>query len=344
DLATTKHIKYFNRFLGVLPSKLESEDSNKLAIIYFTLCGLDLLLPTKSTPEQKSLHDYVPATEYIEWIYTHVIETETHYGFRGSSIYEGTGKYDVINLAPSCFALQILVILGDDLSRINRAKLMRYVMLCQRTNDDGSFGPFVLNGEITGDRDARYCMMACTIRKLIKWGDYPGDDVVGDIDMVLLSKYIKSTVAFDGGMAMETGGESHAGLTFCGLDSLSLSGYLNEHSDTEFKDTIDFLVHRQLFFGEANKAELQENDYADLEDMGGFNGRLNKYADTCYAFWCIGSLCLLGFTELIDKSAVVNFLLNQTQSHLMGGFCKTNDPDELPDPLHSFLGLAALSL
>ncbi|GMF55343.1 unnamed protein product [[Candida] boidinii] len=28
----------------------------------------------------------------------------------------------------------------------------------------------------------------------------------------------------------------------------------------------------------------------------------------------------------------------------MGGFNKSTDPDDTPDPLHSFLGLAALSL
>ena len=43
QLLITKHEKFFNRCLIGLPSSAQSEDSNKLAIIYFCLHGLQLL-------------------------------------------------------------------------------------------------------------------------------------------------------------------------------------------------------------------------------------------------------------------------------------------------------------
>ncbi|KAL9099117.1 MAG: hypothetical protein Q9163_005343 [Psora crenata] len=72
----------------------------------------------------------------------------------------------------------------------------------------------------------------------------------------------------------------------------------------------------------------------------GFNGRCNKVADTCYAFWVGGSLGMLGKTPLQDFNAIRRYLLDKTQ-HVIGGFGKIcGDP---PDILHSYLGLAALA-
>jgi len=43
------------------------------------------------------------------------------------------------------------------------------------------------------------------------------------------------------------------------------------------EDTIRWLMNRQI-------------SSADENQDGGFNGRVNKLADTCYAFWAGGSL------------------------------------------------------
>ena len=72
------------------------------------------------------------------------------------------------------------------------------------------------------------------------------------------------------------------------------------------------------------------------------NGRTNKVADTCYAFWVGASLDILKSSKLSDQSAVRCYLLGKTQHGVLGGFGKF--PGDLPDLYHSYLGLAALSL
>ncbi|KAH3660028.1 hypothetical protein OGAPHI_007233 [Ogataea philodendri] len=310
------HVKYFIRCLGLLPSRYESEDSNRLALTYFCICALDLLNALNQLPEKETI---------IDWIYTQLVEESDHCGFRGSDIYRDCGSYDVANLAATGFALQILVSLGDDLERLDKDKVSRFVDLCQRPN--GSFSPIVGFGE----DDLRYCMLAMMIKRLLR---------VDPTDSSKLIEYIHSTLAFDGGLSMNEGAESHAGLTYCGLSALKLAGKLEPR---DWVSTIDFLVHRQVQFNIHNEPELQ-NDYADPDDFGGFNGRENKYADTCYAFWCVAALELLNESKLVDRDAMIRFLLSQTLSRITGGFTKTNSPDEIPDPFHSFLGIAVLGI
>lgn len=44
---------------------------------------------------------------------------------------------------------------------------------------------------------------------------------------------------------------------------------------TDNEDTVHWLVYRQS---------------VEEEEIGGFNGRVNKPADTCYSFWVGGAL------------------------------------------------------
>lgn len=77
-------------------------------------------------------------------------------------------------------------------------------------------------------------------------------------------------------------------------------------------------------------------------ECAGMNGRTNKVADTCYAWWAGASLHLLGQPRLYNQRAVRQYLLEKTQHSVLGGFGKF--PGDLPDLYHSCLGLAALSL
>jgi geranylgeranyl transferase type-1 subunit beta len=73
----------------------------------------------------------------------------------------------------------------------------------------------------------------------------------------------------------------------------------------------------------------------------GVNGRCNKVADTCYAYWVSAPLKLLGYMDIIEKGPIRKWLLDKTQ-HVVGGFGKvTGDP---PDMYHSFLGLMVLAM
>lgn len=53
----------------------------------------------------------------------------------------------------------------------------------------------------------------------------------------------------------------------------------------------------------------------------GFNGRCNKAADTCYAWWVGGSLGMLHRQHLQNFNAAERYLLGKTQ-HRIGGFSK----------------------
>ncbi|KAK4540304.1 hypothetical protein LTR36_009616 [Oleoguttula mirabilis] len=79
-----------------------------------------------------------------------------------------------------------------------------------------------------------------------------------------------------------------------------------------------------------------------LVDGAGMNGRTNKVADTCYAFWVGASLDIVGCVTLCNRAGLRRYLLGKTQHGVLGGFGKF--PGDLPDLYHSYLGLAALSL
>ena len=44
--------------------------------------------------------------------------------------------------------------------------------------------------------------------------------------------------------------------------------------------------------------------------IGGFQGRINKYPDSCYSFWNGASLKILGFDRFINKESVQAYILN----------------------------------
>lgn len=333
-LKVKHHIRCHSRFLGILPSKFQSEDSNTLAIAYFSLSSLELLnaLNTVFTHTEK--------LSLIDYIYKHLVETETYAGFRGSLTYLPQTESS-IELAATCFALQSLLVLGDDLNRVPIRKVIQTVQECQTT--DGGFVNTLVSARTSttaAAHDLRYCMIAATIVKILLKDT---SAITAAINVNALTKFIKSLRNFDGGYGMRAGDESHAGMVFCAVDALTMIN--DEPLNNENDPLIDFLVHRQIQYNEYNENELLQNEYAAVADNGGFNGRVNKSGDTCYVFWTLASLNLLQSDSLIDKHAAMKFLLNGTQNTFMGGFNKTADnEDELPDPLHSYLGLAALSI
>lgn len=78
-----------------------------------------------------------------------------------------------------------------------------------------------------------------------------------------------------------------------------------------------------------------------LRQEDGFNGRPNKPVDTCYTFWIGGSLQMLEAHDLIDKNKLQSYVF-ATQDNVTGGFSKW--VSHYPDPLHTYLAMAGLSL
>jgi prenyltransferase beta subunit len=61
-LAKKQHIKYFQRFLSLLPASLVSYDSTRLTIAFFAISGLDILNALDVLDDKKKEH-------IIDWIY-----------------------------------------------------------------------------------------------------------------------------------------------------------------------------------------------------------------------------------------------------------------------------------
>ena len=64
DIAVKQHSDFFMRFIDMLPQFMESVDTNRMTLVFFTISGLDLLgtLDRKISPEQKK--------EIVDWIYS----------------------------------------------------------------------------------------------------------------------------------------------------------------------------------------------------------------------------------------------------------------------------------
>ncbi|TVY60808.1 Geranylgeranyl transferase type-1 subunit beta, partial [Lachnellula suecica] len=190
--------------------------------------------------------------------------------------------------------------------------------------------------------------------------------------------HLRNGQTYDGGISESSLHEAHAGYTYCAIASLAFLNRLPSTSDsptsstkedllpglTDIPATIRWLVSRQVGYTDEDSEDEEEDPnqaqrealasvYKDEplvpglsledEDFVGFNGRCNKTVDTCYAFWVIASLDMLGEdkTELVNAKAIRRFLFEQTQ-HQIGGFGKY--PGNPPDIYHSYLGLAALSV
>ena len=218
-----------------------SNDSNRMYLAYFILSACDLLdiITTSTTPAERQ--------DWIDWIY-HCQHPNggfrmwpgTDFGERAST---DNAKWDPANINATYFALTSLLILGDDLKRVNRKQTLRWVHDMQR--DDGSFGETLVNGKQEGGRDPRLGYCATGVRYILRGATAPGPLNVGgeSVDDINFDKYIEcircsevcpakpchtllqhtdtSCKSFDGGIADAPFHEPQAGYTFCSLGSLA---------------------------------------------------------------------------------------------------------------------------
>jgi len=291
------HIKYFERCFKMLPTFYTSADTNRMTFLFFCISGLDLLgaLDQVLTPEIKQ--------KTIEWIYAQQIHPDPKIGnigqcgFRGApfmghkfepnateTIHE---PYDASNLAMTYTALVSLIILGDDLSRVNRKAIIESISQLQQKN--GSFSPVIFGMEY----DMRFLYCASVISYILN--DWSGINIDKAIN------FIKKSQTYDFGISQGHGLESHGGPTFCAIAALSLMGKLDEGLVSK-KDTLSWCLSRQV---------------------SGFQGRANKPPDTCYSFWIGAAIEILGGYEFVDFDTHKKFLYS-TQT-IYGGFSKCPD-------------------
>ena len=294
-----------------------------MTLLYFCLSGLDLLnrLDDQVSQEEKR--------HIIDWIYAQqVIPQHFHLeknddekndtektqkvlwangGFRGGTFLNlgHDHVHDFGHLAMSYVALATLVMLGDDLERVNREAITRGMRAMQHEN--GCFQPCGASGEM----DIRFVFCACAISFFI-------DDWSG-VDVDAAERYILDSRGYDFAFSHGSGLESHGGSTYCALSALLLMGRL--HKLDHRTELTEWLLRRQI---------------------SGFHGRPQKDADTCYSFWVGASLKMLNNSlRFSDASASFEFT-NVCQSKRFGGIGKV--PSAHPDILHSYMGLSGLAL
>jgi geranylgeranyl transferase type-1 subunit beta len=114
-----------------------------------------------------------------------------------------------------------------------------------------------------------------------------------------------------------------AGHTYCAIAALSLLGHLDESGLQDFDGLTRWLVQRQVPF--EDKDEMDDDDWKEIVEKGteeqkaegmrvqrgtdgrplwgGFHGRCNKKADTCYSFWVGASLEVCSLVN-VDRAAL----------------------------------------
>ncbi|XP_043276987.1 geranylgeranyl transferase type-1 subunit beta [Venturia canescens] len=304
-VAKKKHTKLFKWLIQMMPTEFAEYDSSRMSFAFFSISGLDVLntLDESMAPDEKK--------RASDWIYRlQVRNNGPKDGFQASTMVpDSVPKYQRGHLAMTYTSLATLLVLGDDLARIQpyRKALALGVQACQCP--DGSFSAMLNNSE----SDMRFLYCACCISAII-------DDWSG-VDKPRAIEYILQSISYDGAMGQGPDLESHGGSTFCAVASLVL-----------MKELDNVLSNDQL---------QRLRRWCLMRQTDGFQGRPGKPSDTCYSFWIGATLQLLDVAQFSDHKANRDFVLS-TQDMIFGGFGKFQDARS--DPLHTYLGLGGLSL
>jgi len=311
QLLHSRHAKYFQRTLAVLPCSLASFDTQRLTLVFFAVSGLDVLERLENISDSKA--------HIVDWLYSCLVSSEEEdsiswSGWRGSTTLKlantclPSHEHDQGHIAMTYTALATLIILGDDLSKVNRKSVLAGVRALQLPN--GSYKAALGGGE--NDMRFLYCA-ACVCSILNDWAG---------MDQDLAVDYVVASLSFEGGVGQGPGLEAHGGSTFCAVAALSLMGRLEDLGPASLESLTAWCVARQV-------------------PGSGYSGRPNKPEDTCYSFWVGATLAILGKLDLTDTKASRQFVLS-TQDPVIGGMAKWVDSGV--DPLHTYMGLSGLSL
>lgn len=174
QLEKSRHAKYFKRILHVMPSQMAPYDSNRMMFAYFAISGLDML----NSLDMISENDRLAA---IEWIYRLQIKNAgIRSGFMASTMLpDNTPDYQCGYLPMAYTGLATLLVLGDDLSRVDKKSLLEGIKACQ--SNDGCFIAMITGSE----SDMRFIYCACCVSSMLD--DWSGIDKVKAVDYIIKS-------------------------------------------------------------------------------------------------------------------------------------------------------------
>ncbi|KAF9955939.1 Geranylgeranyl transferase type-1 subunit beta [Mortierella alpina] len=352
-----KHIQYFKRTLQMLPEPYSSMDTHRMSLGMFALGGLELLGVLEEVVSE------VDRKAWIEWVYSQQrvpaekdVENEESdpnaalYGFgggpfsglafqdrdsgldnRGCECGPHTTTYDTSHITMTYTALLILLILGDDLSRVAKEPILRALRKLQQPN--GSFVPCLTDCE----SDMRFTFCAAAVSYILN--DWSG------VNQATMLQYIRECQTYENGFSQSPHQEAQGGPSYCAVASLGLLGeealqdqmtMLRDESNGEDEEAFE---RRKARAGFVDKEGLRR--WCLQRQVTGFQGRINKATDTCYSFWVGGALAVMGSMDLVNYSCNRGYLM-ETQHKMFGGFGKW--VGTYPDVLHSYMGIASLAL
>ena len=189
-LARDRHINFFKMLLQCLPRPYISLQCSRIMALYFCCSGLDILGALDEIKDKQAL---------IEWIYLQQCEEGGFIGggFTPRNKQDAAENFRQGHVTMTYTALATLALLGDDLSRVNRAKTVQWLSTLQ--NEDGSFQAVRAGSET----DVRFVFSAAAICFMLQ--DYSG------VDIPKAQKFLLSVQSHDGGVGMLPGQESHGG-------------------------------------------------------------------------------------------------------------------------------------
>lgn len=310
-LRRASHAGHVKRCLTGLPSSQVDLDGSRLALSFYCIGSLDLLGVINEKISQAD------RDAWRSWIWGQQTRGRYGTGFRPSpfmtsgTILDQTQEYteyDTPHLIMTYTALLTLSILRDDFSSLDRPGIIKFLKACQ--TEYGSFTT-VPNG---GDTDLRTLYCAFAISSMLN--DWSGINVEKALSFVTACR------TYEGGYGQYPHCEASGGPTYVAIAAIYLtpSGY-TRLTRREREESVRWLLNNQA-------------------DSGGFRGRTNKEADACYCFWCGASLKILDAGDLVDSFSLARFI-SECQFKF-GGIAKA--PGENPDPYHTYLSLAALSM
>jgi geranylgeranyl transferase type-1 subunit beta len=131
-------VQYFVKHLDMLPHHYTASDQNRMCLAYFCISALDLIHPENKVN-----------TKIIHWVYSMQIHPTSTYpadegycGFRGGSFLGSpfnpkssspVNEYDCSHLTMTYTALCILIVLRDDLSKVDSKSIIKSLRKLQVT-------------------------------------------------------------------------------------------------------------------------------------------------------------------------------------------------------------------
>lgn len=217
-LHTTAQMRYCLALLArPLPEAFLSADPHRASVVYFALSSLDLLSGLHLLPEGLK-------TAIADWLYAFPLRPVSRAAKEDPKIAAFS-----FNIAMVYASLASLLMLGDDLSRVDREAVASKIADLQLLPEDGSSALYgaVMASLPSAEADVRYVYSAaavCAILGLWDHGAAQGSRKQ-PLDFQAAAKFCLRCQAFDGAFALTPGGEGHGGSTYCATSALALLGH-----------------------------------------------------------------------------------------------------------------------